>query len=46
MSDLNTIRNEPLEGCSASPHFDENLFVWSTTIFGPDENPWEGGFFG
>ncbi|EHA8589574.1 hypothetical protein COCNU_scaffold011045G000010 [Cocos nucifera] len=43
MSDLKAIRNEPNEGCSASPLSDENLFVWSATIFGPDETPWEGG---
>lgn len=46
MSDLKAIRNEPPEGCSASPHSEENLFVWSATIFGPDETPWEGGIFG
>jgi len=46
MSDLKAIRNEPLEGRTAIPHSDENLFVWSTTIFGPDETSWEGGFFG
>ncbi|KAG6533113.1 hypothetical protein ZIOFF_006978 [Zingiber officinale] len=46
MSDLKAIRNEPPEGCSASPSSDENLFVWSATILGPDETPWEGGVFG
>ncbi|KAF6157961.1 hypothetical protein GIB67_015277 [Kingdonia uniflora] len=46
MSDLKSIVNEPPEGCSASPNSDENLFVWSATIFGPDETPWEGGVFG
>ncbi|RZC44466.1 hypothetical protein C5167_037422 [Papaver somniferum] len=46
MSDLKSIINEPPEGCSASPLSDENLFVWSATIFGPDETPWEGGVFG
>eukprot|EP00850_Spirogloea_muscicola_P002944 SM000011S19122 [mRNA] locus=s11:1082234:1084183:+ [translate_table: standard] len=33
------------QGCSASPHSEENLFVWGATIFGPDETPWEGGIF-
>ncbi|CAK9212540.1 hypothetical protein BDL97_18G047700 [Sphagnum fallax] len=45
MSDLKSIRQEPPEGCSASPHGDENLFVWGATIFGPDETAWEGGIF-
>lgn len=45
MSDLRQIRTEPPEGCSASPLSEENLFVWSATIFGPDETPWEGGVF-
>ncbi|XP_074275294.1 ubiquitin-conjugating enzyme E2 2-like [Silene latifolia] len=45
MSDLKSIINEPPEGCSASPLSDDNLFVWSATIFGPDESPWEGGIF-
>eukprot|EP00899_Mesostigma_viride_P003559 jgi/Mesvir1/13203/Mv06162-RA.1 len=45
MSDLRTIRQHPPEGCSASPASEDNLFVWSATIFGPDETPWEGGVF-
>ncbi|GBG90487.1 hypothetical protein CBR_g50833 [Chara braunii] len=45
MSDLKAIRQEPPEGCSASPVNDDSLFVWSATIFGPDETPWEGGIF-
>ncbi|XP_042508398.1 ubiquitin-conjugating enzyme E2 2-like [Macadamia integrifolia] len=46
MFDLKSIINEPLEGCSASSLSDDNLFVCSATIFGPDETPWEGGVFG
>ncbi|KAH0995958.1 hypothetical protein GBA52_019822 [Prunus armeniaca] len=42
MSDLRTIASEPPEGCSASPLSDDNLMVWSATIFGPEESPWEG----
>ncbi|CAB4314431.1 unnamed protein product [Prunus armeniaca] len=45
MSDLRTIASEPPEGCSASPLSDDNLMVWSATIFGPEESPWEGGAF-
>ena len=44
-SDLRAIKTEPPDGCSASPHSDDNLFVWSATIFGPDETAWEGGVF-
>ncbi|KAJ3685443.1 hypothetical protein LUZ61_014607 [Rhynchospora tenuis] len=46
MTDLKAIRNEPPEGCSASPDSDNNLFDWRATIFGPYETPWEGGVFG
>mmetsp|Transcript_493 Transcript_493/g.1515 ORF Transcript_493/g.1515 Transcript_493/m.1515 type:complete len:153 (-) Transcript_493:410-868(-) len=45
MSDLKSIRNEPPEGCSASPVSDDNLFVWSASVFGPADSPWEGGAF-
>lgn len=41
-SDLKAIKTEPPDGCSASPHSEDNLFVWSATIFGPDETAWEG----
>ncbi len=45
LSDLKSIKQEPPEGCSASPVSDDNLFVWNATVFGPDETPWEGGVF-
>lgn len=45
MSDLKDISQSPPEGCSASPASDDDLFIWSATVFGPDETPWEGGIF-
>ncbi|BDA45069.1 Ubiquitin-conjugating enzyme E2 2 [Coccomyxa sp. Obi] len=45
LSDLKAITQEPPEGCSASPTSEENLFVWTATVFGPDETIWEGGIF-
>ena len=44
-ADLKAINQEPPSGCSASPNSDDNMFVRSATIFGPDETPWEGGVF-
>mmetsp|Transcript_28241 Transcript_28241/g.72002 ORF Transcript_28241/g.72002 Transcript_28241/m.72002 type:complete len:157 (-) Transcript_28241:513-983(-) len=45
MSDLKAIKQEPPEGCSASPASEDNMYVWNATVFGPDESPWEGGIF-
>ncbi|KAA8490374.1 Ubiquitin-conjugating enzyme E2 2 [Porphyridium purpureum] len=45
MTDLRLMRHEPPEGCSASPLNDEDVFVWSATIFGPPDSAWEGGIF-
>ena len=45
MSDLKAISSCPPEGCSASPTSDDNLFVWSASVFGPDDSAWEGGIF-
>jgi ubiquitin-conjugating enzyme E2 A len=45
MTDLRQITNEPLDGASASPVNEDNLFVWNATIFGPENTPWEGGIF-
>lgn len=36
------IRRDRLQGCSASPVSDDNLFVWNATIVGPDDSPFEG----
>ncbi|KAL6768548.1 UBC22 [Auxenochlorella protothecoides x Auxenochlorella symbiontica] len=45
LSDLKAISREPPDGCSASPIAEDNLYVWSATILGPADTPWEGGVF-
>eukprot|EP01119_Soliformovum_irregulare_P012050 TRINITY_DN3098_c0_g1_i1.p1 TRINITY_DN3098_c0_g1~~TRINITY_DN3098_c0_g1_i1.p1 ORF type:complete len:157 (+),score=17.29 TRINITY_DN3098_c0_g1_i1:12-482(+) len=45
MSDWKEVKTEPPEGVSASPIAEDNVFIWSATIMGPDETPWEGGIF-
>lgn len=32
-----------LQGISASPMTEDNIFQWNASIVGPDESPWEGG---
>jgi len=34
-----------LDGVSASPIEDDNLYHWQASVFGPDDSPWEGGFY-
>eukprot|EP00276_Gloeochaete_wittrockiana_P014365 CAMPEP_0184353022 /NCGR_PEP_ID=MMETSP1089-20130417/73598_1 /TAXON_ID=38269 ORGANISM="Gloeochaete wittrockiana, Strain SAG46.84" /NCGR_SAMPLE_ID=MMETSP1089 /ASSEMBLY_ACC=CAM_ASM_000445 /LENGTH=160 /DNA_ID=CAMNT_0026688079 /DNA_START=48 /DNA_END=530 /DNA_ORIENTATION=+ len=45
MTDWQQIQQEPLDGISASPANEENLFNWNATIIGPEGTPWEGGIF-
>mmetsp|Transcript_10705 Transcript_10705/g.32777 ORF Transcript_10705/g.32777 Transcript_10705/m.32777 type:complete len:158 (+) Transcript_10705:409-882(+) len=45
LTDLKHMRQEPPEGCSASPQNEEDLFIWCATVFGPPETPWEGGIY-
>lgn len=40
LSDLKSISHEPPEGCSASPATEDNLFVWTASIFGPNDTAW------
>jgi len=34
-----------LDGMSAGPCGDDNLFYWNATIFGPENGLWEGGIY-
>ena len=44
MTDLRAIQHDPPEGCSASPASEENMYVWSASIMGPEETPWVSEF--
>lgn len=45
LSDLRAIQAEAPAGISASPLSDDNVFVWTASIVGPDESPFEGGIY-
>eukprot|EP00008_Paramoeba_atlantica_P003000 CAMPEP_0201488850 /NCGR_PEP_ID=MMETSP0151_2-20130828/19849_1 /ASSEMBLY_ACC=CAM_ASM_000257 /TAXON_ID=200890 /ORGANISM="Paramoeba atlantica, Strain 621/1 / CCAP 1560/9" /LENGTH=161 /DNA_ID=CAMNT_0047874235 /DNA_START=33 /DNA_END=518 /DNA_ORIENTATION=- len=45
LSDYKNISSDPLEGASASPMSDNNMFQWHACIFGPQDTPWDGGVF-
>lgn len=45
LSDLKAIKQEPPEGCSASPVSEDNLYIWNASIFGPEDTAWEGGIY-
>lgn len=34
-----------MQGCSAGPCDEQNLFKWSASIVGPSDTPWEGGVY-
>jgi ubiquitin-conjugating enzyme E2 D/E len=42
--ELNDMKQNPNTDCSAGPKGDD-LKIWSATIFGPKDTPYEGGIF-
>jgi ubiquitin-conjugating enzyme E2 D/E len=42
--ELNNLRPNPLDGCSAHPK-DKTFFEWMGTIHGPQASPYAGGIF-
>lgn len=43
--ELEELRANPLETCSAGPIKEEDLHAWEATILGPKDSPYEGGCF-
>jgi ubiquitin-conjugating enzyme E2 D/E len=39
------LRDNPIEGCTATLNDPSNLFSWKATIQGPPETPYESGIF-
>ena len=43
--ELTNFNKEEPEGISAGPIDDSNMFLWEASISGPEDSPYEGGFF-
>jgi len=43
--ELEDLRLNPLECCTAGPATEEDLYTWNATLFGPKDSPYEGGVF-
>ena len=44
MNDLEQLKKDPLQNCSANP-IDNKMDHWKATIFGPEGTPYHGGVF-
>ena len=42
--EINDLRVNPVENCTASPN-EDNIFRWDATITGPMNSPYQGGLF-
>lgn len=45
LKELENIRKNPLDFCSAGPINDADIFRWQATLMGPPNTPFEGGVF-
>jgi ubiquitin-conjugating enzyme E2 D/E len=43
--ELRELQQENLEGCTAGPQNDQDLYLWDATIVGPSGTPYAGGLF-
>jgi ubiquitin-conjugating enzyme E2 D/E len=44
-NELDDLKKNPVENCSAGPIDNNNLKKWQGTIFGPKDTPYENGIF-
>jgi ubiquitin-conjugating enzyme E2 D/E len=45
LRELKDLETDPPGNCTAGPEDTSNLFVWSGSIVGPTDSPYEGGLF-
>ena len=45
LQEIKNINNENCDNIKASPKSDSNIFDWTATIKGPDNSPYENGYF-
>jgi ubiquitin-conjugating enzyme E2 D/E len=43
--ELDDLRVNPLECCTAGPVSESDLYTWTATLVGPKDSPYEGGVF-
>ena len=43
--EIEDLRNNPPENCTAGPVSEADLYTWEGTIIGPKDSPYEGGLF-
>lgn len=45
LKELNDVKKNIVDNCSAGPINDDDIYHWSGTIIGPSQTPYEGGLF-